>query len=136
MREDTKTQQFKRRIYQYVLRLIKFLCKLPNDPVLVELKKQLTKSGTSVGANYFEAIAGSSRKDFVNFFTQALKSANESKFWLALIRDSGMIGSSFLPECNELLIETKEIANIFASSIPNAERKEKQTISVSRFFAY
>ncbi len=117
MRDDSKTQQFKRRIYQYVLRLIKFLSKLPGDPVLNELKKQLTKSGTSVGANYFEAISGSSRKDFVNFFTYALKSANETKFWLALIRDSGMIGADFMAECNELLIETKEIANIFASSI-------------------
>jgi len=126
LREDTKTQQFKRRIYQYVLRLIKFLSKLPNDPVLMELKKQLTKSGTSVGANYFEAISGSSRKDFVNFFTHALKSANETKFWLALIRDSGLIGSSFLAECNELLIETKEIANIFASSILTLKGKKSR----------
>jgi four helix bundle protein len=55
---DQRTREFKKRIYQYVLRIVRFLTKLPNDPVCAELKRQLTKSGTSVGANYFEAQSG------------------------------------------------------------------------------
>lgn len=35
-----------------------------------------------------EAQGASSRKDYTNFFSYALKSANEIKFWLSLRRDS------------------------------------------------
>ncbi len=123
--ETEKTSEFKRRIYRYVLRLIRFLVSLPNGPVLDEIKRQLTKSGTSTGANYFEAAAGSSRKDFLNFFNHALKSANESKFWLALLRDSGLLEPEMKQECQELLAETKEIANILASSILTMKGKRR-----------
>jgi len=57
-------QEFKLRLYRYIIRLLKFLVKLPNDAVIQEIKRQLTKSGTSMGANYFEAEAASSRKDY------------------------------------------------------------------------
>ena len=114
---NERKRQFKIRIYSYVLRLIKFLASLPNDPVLREIKSQVTRSGTSVGANYFEAEAASSKKDYQNFFSHALKSANETKFWLALLRDSGLIVETLKTEINFLMQETKEVANILASSI-------------------
>ena len=57
-------QEFKLRIYRYVIRLLKFLVKLPNEPVTREIKSQLTRSGTSIGANYFEAEGASSKKDY------------------------------------------------------------------------
>jgi four helix bundle protein len=122
---DQRTKEFKRRIYQYVLRIVKFLTKLPNDPVCVELKRQLTKSGTSVGANYFEAQSGSSRKDYKKFFEYSLKSPNESCFWLALLRDSGFVTESLIQECNDLLQESKELAKIFASSVLTLKSKNR-----------
>jgi four helix bundle protein len=75
------------------------------------------RSGTSIGANYFEAEGASSKKDYQNFFSYALKSANETKFWLAILRDSNLIPRELLSECDWLLQETKELASIFASSI-------------------
>ncbi|MDD3888139.1 MAG: four helix bundle protein, partial [Patescibacteria group bacterium] len=51
------------------------------------ISKQLLRSGTSILANYVEANSASSKKDFINFFTHSLKSANESKVWLTLLRD-------------------------------------------------
>lgn len=80
--------EFKKRLYNWVLRLIKFIDKLPKDSVCAVMGKQLLRSGTSALANYIEANSASSRKDFINFFTYALKSANESKVWLALLRDT------------------------------------------------
>jgi four helix bundle protein len=109
--------EFKVRIYRYVIRLLKFLTKLSNDPVTREIKNQLTKSGTSIGANYFEAEAASSKKDYQNFFSHALKSANESKFWLSVLKNSGLVPKELIQECNCLFNETKEIANIFGASI-------------------
>jgi four helix bundle protein len=110
-------QEFKVRIYQYIIRLLQFLVKLSNAPVIREIKGQLTRSGTSIGANYFEASGASSKKDYQNFFAHALKSANESKFWLAILKDANLIPANLKTESEFLLNETKEIANIFASSI-------------------
>jgi len=118
-------QKFKLRIYRYVIRLLKFLVKLPNDPVIREIKSQLTRSGTSMGANYFEAEGASSKKDYQNFFAIALKSTNESKFWLAVLRDSNLVPEELRSECEYLLKEAGEIANIFASSILTMKGKRK-----------
>ncbi len=71
--------EFKKRLYSWVLRLIKFIDKLPKDSVCGIISKQLLRSGTSILANYIEANSASSKKDFINFFTHSLKSANESK---------------------------------------------------------
>jgi len=79
---------FKRRLYSFTLRPIEFIDKLPKDSVSVRLSDQLLRSGTSIIANYVEARAASSRKDFTNFLNTSLKSANESKLWFALLRDS------------------------------------------------
>ena len=80
--------EFKRRVYNWVLRLIGFIDKLPKDSTCAVMGKQLLRSGTSVLANYIEANSASSKKDFINFFTHALKSANESKVWLSLLTDT------------------------------------------------
>ena len=79
--------EFRKRLYDWVLRLIRFIDKLPRDSVCSVIGKQLLRSGTSILANYVEANSSSSRKDFINFFTHSLKSANESKIWITLLRD-------------------------------------------------
>lgn len=123
MKQDNKTfsENFRKRIYRFILRLIKFIEVLPkNDDVCRIARNQLIRSGTSIGANYVEAIAGSSRKDFANFLNNSLKSSNESKFWLALLRDTGKGNKN---EINELLKELIEISNILGSSIRTLKRK-------------
>lgn len=122
--KDTK-MDFKVRIYRYVIRLIRFLTKLPNEPVIREIKSQLTRSGSSTGANYFEARGASSKRDYMNYYAIALKSANETLFWLAVLKDSGLVPKELIKECEYLIIETREIANIFASSILTMKGKRK-----------
>lgn len=87
--KDQLKQQFKRRLYAFVLRLIQWIEALPKDSTCQVLGKQLLRSSTSVLANYVEATAASSRKEFINYFQYSLKSANESKLWLELLRDAG-----------------------------------------------
>jgi four helix bundle protein len=106
--------EFKGRLYRWVLRLIKFIDSLPKDNVCVVMGKQLLRSGTSIIANYVEANSASSKKDFINFFTHSLKSANESKIWLTLLRDAEK-GSPV--ELKWLLNELTEVSNVIASSI-------------------
>ena len=83
--------------------------------------KQLLRSGTSILANYIEAQSASSKKDFINFFTHSLKSANESKVWLALLRDTNKGEKKGL---DRALDELSEIAKIPASSILTMKGKK------------
>jgi len=106
--------EFKKKVYRYILKLIKFIDNLPKDRTTQIISTQLLRSGTSIGANYFEARSSSSKKDFTNYFSIALKSANESMFWLAILRD---VRKSDKGETNKLIQETSEIAKILASSI-------------------
>lgn len=108
-------RDLKQRAYIYALRIIKFMDTLNmRDHTTEIVVKQLLRSATSIGANIIEAQAGSTKKDFTNFFSHALKSANESKFWLGLLRDSGKASRE---QSEVLLQETKELANILGASI-------------------
>ncbi len=113
--------EFKRRLYSWVLRLIKFIDKLPKDSTCDVIGKQLLRSGTSILANYIEANSASSKRDFINFFTHSLKSANESKMWLTLLRDTNKGDKD---ELKWLLEELIEIANVLASSILTLKGKK------------
>ena len=106
--------QLKDKAYQYSINVIQFLDNLSNDVSTGIISKQLLRSATSVGANIVEAKGASSKRDFTNFFTHSLKSANESLYWLELLRDAKKINNEKL---RYLINETKELANILGSSI-------------------
>lgn len=113
----------KRRAYLYALDIIKLINNLDMKDFVVQIiAKQLLRSATSIGANIIEAQAGSTKKDFTNFFSYSLKSANESRFWLGLLRDSGKVNTENI---NKLLQETTELANILGSSILTLKGKKK-----------
>lgn len=85
------------------------------------ISDQLIRAVTSIGANIIEAQAASSRKDFINFLNQALKSGNETKFWLSLSKD---LDKDLIPEEIERLIEeADELVKILASSIIKLRNK-------------
>ncbi|OGZ67507.1 MAG: hypothetical protein A3C58_02015 [Candidatus Staskawiczbacteria bacterium RIFCSPHIGHO2_02_FULL_34_10] len=114
--------EFKKRLYTFVLKMIEFIDKLPNDNVSRRIGDQLLRSGTSILGNYIEGQSASSKKDFINFFNHSLKSANESKLWFAIIRDSKRTKDYIVVW---FLKELDEIANIFASSIITLKGKNK-----------
>ncbi len=110
----------KERSYHFALKIIKLVESLPNDRVCKIIADQLLRSATSIGANIIEAQAASSKRDFTNFLNYSLKSANETKFWLGLLRDSGKKDRRII---NPLLDETKQLSSILASSILKLKRK-------------
>jgi four helix bundle protein len=114
---------FKRRLYSFVLKLIEFIDALTKDNVSHRIGDQLLRSGTSILGNYVEAQSTASKKEFVNYFNIALRSTNESKMWLALLRDSHRAKSESV---QWFLCELDEFSKIFASSILTA--KGKRTI--------
>jgi four helix bundle protein len=106
--------ELKHRAYQYSIEIIEFVDSLPKNVTVSVITKQLLRSATSIGANSVEAKGAGSKKDFTNFFGHSLKSANESLYWLGLLRDAKKINNTRL-DC--FLKETKELANILGSSI-------------------
>ena len=112
----------KYRAYQYSIEMIKFLDSLLKDASTDIIAKQLLRSSTSIGANVIEAKGSSSKRDFTNFFGHSLKSANESLYWLGLLRDAKEIKNQRL---DYLLNETKELANILGSSILTLKGRKK-----------
>ena len=79
---------------------------------------QLVRSATSICAKLVEGKAGSSKKDWRNFYVIALKSANETKYWLCLIRDTMQLDKN---KIEDLLKEVNEISKIIAAIVVNAE---------------
>jgi len=114
---DSKT-----RAYQFSLKMIKFIDNLPEDMSTKIIARQLLRAGTSIGANITEAQASPSRKDFTNFFNHSLKSANETKYWLGLLRDTNKVNRE---DVDVLIKEVDEIANILGSSILTLKGRKK-----------
>lgn len=112
--KNDKNREFKQRLYTFVLRLIKFIESLKKTSTSRIVGDQLLRSGTGILGTYIEGLSSSSKKEYTNYFNYSLKSANESKVWICILRDTG---NGEKVEANYLLTELEEIAKIFASSI-------------------
>jgi len=113
-------EEFQERVYRFALDVIGLVERLPNGQTSRIIGDQLLRSATSIGANVIEAQGASSRRDYANFFTYALKSANETKFWLDLLRDSGKAQADVT---DKILNEVTEISKILAKSILTVKGK-------------
>jgi len=113
--------ELKYRCYYFSIQIIKFLETLPVKRVYWTIADQLLRAATSIGANVIEAKSASSKKDFMRFYEIALKSANETKYWLGLLRDATDADKQ---KIEGLLKETQEISNILASSLLTMKKKK------------
>jgi four helix bundle protein len=106
--------EVKYRAFYLSINIIKFLEKLEQERAIRIISDQLIRSVTSVGANIVEAKASSSKKEFLNYFQISLKSANEAKYWLAMLKE-------LLPnqktELDVFINELEEISKIIGTSI-------------------
>jgi len=107
----------KHRAYYFAKEIVLFIKVQKYEKVFHSMFDQLLRSATSIGANLVEGTAGSSKNDFIKFNVIALKSANETKYWLSLIKDTlavdGVTVEKFLKEVDEI---SKIIASIIIKS--------------------
>jgi four helix bundle protein len=115
-----KPFDIKQRCYQFSKEVVLFISGCKYERIYFSIFDQLLRSATSIGANIVEAKSGSSTKDFRNFYTIALKSANETKYWLCLIRDTILIDEK--DKINKMLSEADELSKIIASIIINLQK--------------
>lgn len=120
---DAKTQALLERSFNFGVRVLRLLMRLPSNDALRVPKYQLAKAGTSVGANYEEAQGAESKRDFSHKIGISLKEARESHYWLRIIK--AVLGDkSAESELDTLIQEAYELKNIFAS-IKISSSKEK-----------
>jgi len=83
---------------------------------------QLLRSATSIGANIIEARSGNSIKNLISFYSIALRSANETHYWLRLLKET--VNNN--DENIQLLInESQEISKILAKSIITLKKNDQ-----------
>jgi four helix bundle protein len=112
----------RKRSFGFSLITIKFVGNLPNKRVYWIIADQLLRSATSIGANIIEAKSSSSKRDFIRFYEIALKSSNETKYWLYLLRDGNLVEAS---KVEKLIKEAEEIANMLGSSLLTLKGKKR-----------
>ena len=104
----------KHRAYYFAKDIVLFIKVQKYEKIFHSMFDQLLRSATSIGANLVEGTAGSSKNDFIKFNVIALKSANETKYWLSLIKDTLHIDKELF---NNYIKEVDEISKIIATII-------------------
>jgi four helix bundle protein len=108
----------KKKSYNFALQIINFCSELKRQKHF-ELSSQLLRSGTSIGANIEEALAGSSRKDFFSKMRIASKEARETNYWLRLMKDSGIIDGQ---QTQKLIETSEELIKILTSIVKTGSK--------------
>jgi len=119
-----KTSLIKEKSYLFALAIVGLYKTLLKQNEFV-LSKQLLKSGTSIGANVEEALAGQSRADFLSKMSIASKEARETNYWLRLLGDSEIVSKT---ETDPLLAESELIANILSAIVKTTQNSKPKTL--------
>lgn len=117
--ECGKPYNIRHRCFYFSKEVIEFVNNLKFPIVFSSLFDQLVRASTSIGANVIEGKAGVSKKDWLKYLGIALKSANETKYWLCLIRDSFDYDKENI---NKMVLEADELSRIIASIIINGNK--------------
>ncbi|HIJ56125.1 MAG TPA: four helix bundle protein [Deltaproteobacteria bacterium] len=81
------SKQLEKRTRIFAVRIIRRSSTLPNTPEGMVVRNQMTKAGTSIGANYREANRARSRRDFKNKIKICESAASETQYWLEVVVD-------------------------------------------------
>ena len=101
--------------------VIEFACSILKNEINRPLISQIVRSGTSIGANYMEADAAVSKKDFENKVGISRKEAKETMHWLRMIAKANPNKSD---NCRSLYKESQELVWILSSIINNSKKKK------------
>ena len=104
-----------------IVRISKYLEKEQKEFVL---SRQLLRSGTAIGALVREAEHAESKKDFIHKMSISLKEANETRYWLDLLKESGSIGNLDFTKVND---EIEQIIRLLASIVKSSKKNHLNT---------
>ena len=102
-----------------IVKAYKYLCEQHKEYVL---SKQMLRSGTAIGALIREAEHAESKADFIHKLSIALKEANETDYWLLILKESGYLNDM---EYNSIVNECQEILRLLVSIIKTSKTVTK-----------
>lgn len=102
--------------FEFSLTLIDY-CQLLEENKKFVISNQLLKSGTSIGANCFEAQNAESKADFVHKLKIAAKEAEETQYWLLLCKHS-----KHYIDCDSLILKLEEIHKVLGKIISTSKK--------------
>ncbi len=101
------SKELEKRTRKFAVKIIQLSTKLPNTPEGRVIRNQITKSGTSIGANYREANRARSKADFRNKIKICESEASETQYWIEVIAETKWLSwaevKTDYDECSELL---------------------------------
>ena len=117
--------------FHFAVQLVNYSRRLRKDSTDLALTRQLLPSGTSIGANVEEALGGQSSKDFISKLAIAAKEAQETGYWLRLLRETQPHDqqelADLLKECDGLLRMLNSIILTTRRKIMTRENSELRT---------
>ena len=112
----------KDKTYTFALRTVKLCQYLIREQREYVLSKQVLRSGTAIGALVAEAEFAQSKPDFINKLSIALKEANETSYWLNLLRDGDYISKEAF---TSIYPQVKELIKLLVTSIKTSKENIK-----------
>jgi four helix bundle protein len=113
------SKELKQRLKHFALMIIEFAEKLPKNQTTFVLGRQILKSGTSIGANYYAACRARSRAEFIAKLGIVEEEADETIYWLDLLAGSKSVNQK---DFEVLRTEANEILSIIIRSIKTARQ--------------
>ena len=118
--ENEKKNIVAEKSYAFALRIVKLYKFLVSEQKEFVLSKQVLRSGTAIGALVKEAEHAQSKADFINKMNIALKEANETEYWLMLLKDSEYITESAYKSIQP---DSIELVKLLASIVKTSKLK-------------
>lgn len=115
-----KQYDLEERTAKFAEEIIDLVKSFSKGTISFPLAEQLIRSGTSIGANYSEAVQASSKKDFISKIFICKKEANETKYWLRLLAKAN---NGLQDRCRRLWQEAHEFVLMFSKAVATAKSK-------------
>lgn len=112
----------KNKSYEFAIRIVKLSKFLQNEQKEYILSKQILRSGTAIGALLREAEFAQSTADFIHKMHISLKEANETEYWLCILKDTDYLESKLFESLHS---DIKELIAMLVSSIKTLKSKTK-----------
>ena len=109
----------KEKSFAFAIRIVNLHRFLAAEKKEFVLSKQLLRSGTAIGALVREAEQAESKPDFIHKMAIALKEANETEYWILLLRETSCISAT---ESETILADTVELLKLLTSIINSTKR--------------
>lgn len=107
----------------FAIRIVKLSQYLQQEKREFVLAKQILRCGTSIGALIREAEYGQSKADFIHKLNIALKEANETEYWINILKDTDYIEVKLY---ESLLSDCKELLRLLISSIKTSKKATQE----------